>query len=490
MTIVAAIAACTFGITTGNRLWLLPGMFFATLSINVSMWAYWATHPNAAMVIDSALLVAGLFGAATMWAGARPYLSSAQLRTPARVAMTGALLMLPSAILLDAQFHKGTDDLAARVPLAITGFIGSTMLLAGGMRVAILARRLGRAVDSLLIVGLVTYAILHISGMAFRVHVLMFIALTIIATTTVVATTLPGAERFGLTIDERDTILQVRFWPIALGSLAMAAAHTAIQADLDRGGITWPTGAITLLALGAMLFAARELAGPSKPLVLPFGKRDRALQRLPRALLDGNVRLVGQPVQRTTDKKVIGIEARPAWSTPRDNEPSIERTAADAGLQPLLDEITLNLAQAHLPAVLAGLEGDEPWLSVPLRVNADAVEQLPGLGDVDGLVLRVPDKTLARAIDAVRDHGALLQAPVAVADDLDPEIVAVETTQRGAPSISLRLVRASEISEPADVARVNFVVDDLAPPTNLAAILSRVDMAGDETVRKVGRRSF
>lgn len=483
---LAAVSCLGLAAIQRNRVWLLAGFFFAALSLNVMTYWLGSSDPDWRIATDGSFLFAVLFGGATMWLGSRPFVSAPQFRRPTRAAMTGAMLMLPSATLLDARLASGDDGRLLLICAATIGVAGLALMIFAGTHVAHVARSIGRTAEAIFIVGVIVYGTIHILGMTLGSIPVIAAGLSILSTITLVGVTMPDAYKLGTSLHPSSPLFEVQLWPIVLGSLAMGAAHTALRIDLADGSVGVPTLATIGIGVGAMLFAAREIGGPNKPLVLPFGTRDRALQKLPSALLDGRVRLVGQPVQRTTDSKVIGIEARPTWPVAhKPGGPPIDVVAAEAGLAPFLDSITLNLAQAHLPAVLAGLDSDEPWLSVPLHVNTKAAGELPAHGKVDGLVLRIPNAEIGQAIDALRDHGAQLQAPVDMATELDPEIVAVGTTNERLTDVSLRLARASEVGTRPLTARVNLVVDDSKPPTNLAAILSPIHHVDGEDVRRV-----
>lgn len=483
--IVAAVGCLGFSWRTGTRVWLLVGLFFAALSVNVTAKIFAVFDTEWQLATDGSFLFAVLIGGAAIWLAALPFISSAKFRHHTRIAMTGAMLMLASAFLLDAHLASGDSATFSTIAAAIIGFLGVALMATSGARVAILARSVNRLSESILIVGVITYGAIHITAMTFASYPAIAAGLIVMSTMTLVSITTPGAHKLGSPLHPASPILTVRMWPVVLGSLAMATAHTALRLDLANGSVGGLTIAAITLGIGAMLFAAREIGGPKKPLVVPFGRRDRALQRLPSTLINGDVRLVGQPVQRTTDSKVIGIEARPEWPVLQNpNGHTIEEVAAEAGLAPLLDSITLNLAQAHLPAVLAGLEGDEPWLSVPLSVNTKAAAELPTHGKVDGLVLRIPSAEVGSAIDGLRDHGAQFQVQADVATELDPEIIAV-TSAADKNDVSLKLARASEVDAGARNMWINLVVDDSKPPTNLGAILSHVELFSDESVRRI-----
>lgn len=480
---LAAVTGVGFGLANRNKVWTLAGLYFAALGArNIADLSPAEREWQAAT--DGLILVLMLLGAATMWCGARPFMSSPRLRRRTRTMMTGAFLLLLAAALLDARFSSGTTSTLFAVGAMAVGVVGLTLTYTSAFSLITLLREVDRKPEAVVIIGVLVYSSLHIPGMALHLRSAVIAGSVLFSATTLVAITTTGANRVGTPLDGHPPLFTLRTWPVVLGTVAIGGAHTALRLDLLDGDLQVWTAIPVVLATGAMLFAARELSGPNKPLVVPFGRRDRALQKLPAALVEGEVRLVGQPVQRTTDSKVIGIEARLEWSNTNAAAMPIEKAAADAGLEHLLDSITLELAQAHLPAVLAGLDGDEPWLSVPLRVNAAAAEQLPGQGEVEGLVLRVSSAAVAGAIDELRDHGALLQAPAHAATDFDPEIIAVGSHDQKPTHVSLRLARASDMPSPHG-AMVNLIVDDLTPPTSLAAILSRVDPANDEGVRRI-----
>ncbi len=462
-----------YGVVVKNQVWILAGLYLSVIGFNVMWWWRMGAASTWRIGTDGSVVVAVLLSAAAVWLGARPYISSPTFRRRGRFAVTGAFLMLPSGLIFDAQTSSNTNSAVVTGLAVALGAVGFALLACAGISMARLLDSLQRRSDAIVICGIVAYAALHIPGMAFGSDTTVLVALIVVSLAFVTAVTAPGARKVGTSLDPSRPLIPLSLWPVILGAVAMGFGHASLRIDLIDGTLRLPTVAMVALAIVAMLFAAREIGGPRKPLVLPFGRRDRALQRLPAALLNGDVRLVGQPVWRAIDSKVVGIEARPDWSARRAPHGSIEEIAAVAGMEQILDSITLRLAQDQLTDVLQLLDGDEPWLSVPLTANTEAAGKLPDHGEIDGLVLRVPNADVAQAIDALRDHGALLQTPADVATDLDPEIVDGRPPTRRSAAVSLHLARASEIAPFHGSTEINLVVDDSLPPTNLDAILRR-----------------
>lgn len=480
---IAGLACLWFGTATANPVWRVGGLYFVALVINAAMWvltpvSFWDT------AADIALFALVSFGAAGAWMAARPFVSDGRFRNSTRLTVAGLLCVFSSAVLLDVRFAAALDDPVLVMVFSLLGVLGLALLLTGCLLVARSTSRSGRQVEAVLAIGTIVYVSIHLTGMVLQYFPLVRLGPAFAAAAVLLAISSSGASDLGSPLDKQTEIFRVRLWPIIAGSMAMALAHLSLQRDLDSAGAKAVAAIAIFGAMATMLFAMRELGGPRKPLTIPFSDLDRALQKLPSTLLAGNVQLVGHPVRRSTDSTIIGIEAHIDWASPNENAVPIGVAAEEAGLCSLLDSVTLDLAQAHLPAVLHGIDADEPWLSVPLHTNTLAASALPDSGSVDGLVLRVPTIEVAIAIDELRDHGAMLQASDWFAGDVEAEIV------DGLPSghnggYSLCLVPLSALPSSVDRAHVNLVVDDNGPPAALGAILGRVKTGDAATVRPI-----
>ena len=469
-----------FGLIRRSPPWTLLGLFFGAIGVNVASRTVIDFVAQAEAIAQVSLVASVFFGAIALLISARPYLSEPTLRTRARVLLSSTFIFILTAVLLDALLVTMSSQPALVLAAQLLGLTSVLLLLvAAANTIAALVER-ERTSDAILLAGLGLYLCVHIPAMLLGSVPLISTAFTIFLTFALVAMTVPGAGRLGLPLDDEAPFFAVRLWPIVSGAVAMGLAHTAVIADLSDQELNGRTVLLGVIVVIAVLFALREAGGPKKPLVIPFSSRDRALQRLPKVLVNGEVRLLGQPVHRTADANVVGIEASPAWPMNSDSERSIEETAADAGLEPELDSVTLRLAQEHLPAVLSVIDADEPWLSVPLRENTEAANRLTEFGEVDGLVLRVPNAEVGKAVEAVRDHGAQLQVPAHHEGDCDPEIVADHYRKAGPErrnATSALLI--GRVSQNSNKTEVNLVVDDSTPPTNLGSILGTVDSFGD-----------
>ena len=477
--LLAAMILIGFGVRNSNHGWTLGGAFFAALSLNFLSWGSTDFGPGWKLLSDGSLLASLLFGAGCVWISFRPFVSTSELRQLAKRILAGGLLAAISAVLLDAHTTSAANHEWLTVVAAAVGILGILHLAHSGLKAASMLKDIGRSTDALMVCAIVTYFSIHLTGMLLGVRLVVVLAFAIFATLSLVGVTSPGAAFIGTRIDNRAPLLQVRLWPIVTAAVAVGSAHAALRLDLADGTIGHTTLLLSFGGVGTMLFAIREFAGPRKPIVLPFSQWDRSLQKLPDTLLNGDIRLIGQPVHRVADAKMVGIQAKPAWSSEQSALFSISSIAADAELSSHLDSVTLRVAQEHLPAVLAVIDADEPWLSVPLNNNVDAANELPERGAVDGLVLRVEDASVGQAIDALRDSGAQLQAARTSAFDCDPEIVTVVDEPSASRSAALKIACVSEFSEIDNNTEISLLVDDTVPPRSLAAILGTVNTYGD-----------
>lgn len=432
------------------------------------------------VVAQVSLVASAFFGAIGLLISARPYLSEPTSRTKCRVLLASTFIFILTAVLLDALLVTMSSQPILVAIAQVLGITSVLLLLATVAHTITAMVGAGRTSDAALLSGLGLYLCVHIPAMLLGAVPLITTAFTIYLTFALLAMTIPGADRLGLPLDDNAPFFAVRLWPIITGAVAIGLVHTAVIADLADQDLDGRTIVLGCIALVAVLFALREAGGPKKPLVMPFGARDRALQRLPKVFVRDEVRLLGRPVHRTADAKIVGIEAAPAWTTNPTSGPSLESTAADAGLETELDSVTLRLAQKHLPAVLSVIDADEPWLSVPLNGNTEAANELAERGGVEGLVLRVPNAEVGNAIEPLREHGAQLQVSTHDEDDCDPEIVADHHRKVG-PSRrnATKALLLGRVSLNSNKTEVNLVVDDSAPPTNLGSILGSVDSFGD-----------
>ncbi len=472
----AAVATLGFGLRRRHITWSLLGLYFALLATSTSL--RWINDGPGAVewqlrVADGALLVGVSVLTVFMWLMLRPLVTDQTYRSDARRLTRGAMLLLTSAALLDARLSAQLKSTELVLLLVIISGAGVVLATPGLARLTRQASADHRYADAFALAAFMPFFIVHLTGMFTGNLYIVHSGSAIYTLTAMIAVSVPSAEQLSQRLPSQQAEFRRRPVPILLAVFVLGAAYVALIVE-GRGPLRLGSALLVVAAAAAMLWAGREIAGPGKPLVFPFGARDRALQRLPDVLFQGDVRLVGQPVRRPTDHQIVGIQARPEWTTDKIQIP-IEVMAADADLESLLDSVTIELAQAHLPAVLASLDADEPFLSVPLICDPDAALGLDDLDAIDGLVLRVSSEDLARTLDPLREYGAQLQVPEGKAADLDPEFVQADpSVSQGATPASLRLVVASDLIGPAAAKNVNLIVDDALPPTSLAAILSPI----------------
>lgn len=378
------------------------------------------------------------------------------------------------------------------------------LIVAGLATVGVAVLVLGRAMRSLhrrleltIVAGSIGHLLLQSLALARDDATLIDWAVVVSMSSLLIAANRGDSAQLGQPVSEHQTVVQARLWSplVAIGGVLGVALVFRLGVRLEVAA------ACVVGSLAFAGFAAREMFGPHKPPVLPFGRRDRALQRLANDLVEGDIRLIGRPVVRAADGVTVGIESEPDWCDATWDAFPIQGLAGEARLTELLDQQTLQAARTHLPGLLNALGGDEPWLSVPVtgRVPHTFGKRTDD-NDLDGLVLRLhraPTLNEADQLDQWRDLGVWLQLNDASAqafeasgDWLSPEIVSMAIGERSDFGKSaMMLVRVDQPGVPvADIHRggAYFTVNQAQSPSQFSRLLSPASPAAstsDESVR-------
>ncbi len=443
---------------------------------------YWIGIGSFAVALMSPLLA--------VWLSARPFLSIASTRRLARIGAAAVAMSIVSIAVQDLLL-RGADPIPALtvVSLMVAVAAPSTLVVVAWLLIGSM-NRLGRRAESVLVGGATAHLVIHMAALQAGDHnVGIWLAIAVSSSAIVAASRQPGAEALGRPLRSGIDTFAVQVWPCLLAGLLTLAGWYAAASDLSFG----LSSALFVGSLVACGFAARELGGPRKPLVVPFTRRDRALQQLAPQLLSGTVRLIGRPVRRVTDGCVVGIEAEPSWSTTGGKHGSLAAVADQAGLDEWLHRLTVLSAQRHLPAVLSTLDSDEPFLSIPFEstlhpsdVDDDAV--------FDGLVLRLPGDgsgEIAHGVLEWQERGAMVQASGSTTSQpgpsgsaghvlVDRDIVVVTDGER-VPATSMGLARTADADHLGLLQEGVLYVVDLNQRTEaLGVLLSVADRPGSE----------
>ncbi len=466
---ITAVAAAGFARREGNLTWAAIALFSAVTAANTLAWQVDPAAAHAFTVAFTRITLAGaaISAGVVFWLAARPFLSSTRSRRRTLAGGNATVVAIVGILALDA--GRGTAGIpsAAGVALVVVGGLAFVWTAASTFRVF---TELGRTAEQAYLLVIPVHIALHSSGLFLADDRLVHAAHHLTAFAGLYALASAGADRVGRTLEPGDILLRCRVWPIGLAlSLAMIS-----HGGLLRDGFGALTVAVVIATTIMLVFAGREFAGAGKPLLVPFSARERALHRVPSALLNGDVRLVGRAVHRTSDGAIVGIETEPDWAHGQRLSYPLARSAAEAGLAPLLDQVTVRLAQTHLPAVLLSIDADEPWLSVPVSESVFAAPMLGEGAEVEGLALRVQPATVTNeSLEELRERGAMIQATTEDADRLMADLVSV-SAEPVRPTAALTVGRSSSAEWRSGPAGPHFLVDDNKAPTNLAEILGRI----------------
>ena len=427
---------------------------------------------------EVALAICALSATVGGWLGCRPLLAHSLTRRLVLLGFPAAIISMLGILISDAAFNTTNSTFLRNVGLVVVGaafpvFAATVALLGRAFQ------RRGRQAELVLVAGALGHTLVHSLSLTAQRTEGIWLAIALSSGAIFVAAQLRSSQHLGTAVEPSVHDLRVRVWPAAVFGIAAVLAWVfarSIGTDADRTELT----ALVVGALVAAAFASRELRGPRKPLVVPFGPTDRAIHQVPQQLLSGSVRLVGRPVHRVADGSIAGIEAEPSWSTGAAPSIPLARAAHAAGLGGWLQHVTLNSAQAHLPAVLLNLSGDDPFLSVPFdpsHHDRPATED-----DLDGLLLRT--ETSATELVPWQNRGAMVQAISSTSSgDAIADVVPVEPGA-SVPRVAMGLVRGRR-ERPEHVVPgggAMFVIDESVQPINLAAILSPIDTSDSGAV--------
>lgn len=407
-----------------------------------------------------------LVGVATAsWLGVRPLLAHHETRVPTLVALPAGLGATLGVLIADAAYQWGETALAW---LGVAG-AGASILVAWGA-FAMLGRRLwvlGRRADVVIGLGLLAHVVSQTISLAAQRNEGIWLAITLSSGSIIVASRLQSASAIATPPGATHRTFAVRLWPLGMALAAIISIWLILRAEPSIGSTAAIAGLGASIAM--ILFAARELAGPRKPLVMPFSKRDRALQHLPAQLMRGSVRLVGRPVHRAHDGAVVGIEAEPTWSDRTKPNLLLPSVASEAQQGPWLHDVTYDAARSHLIAVVANLDGDDPFLSIPF--DPTHVAEVPN-DDLDGLLLRTPSAIDPSLAATWQDRGAMIQSPLEALENGTVTDVVFVDENTSAPPVAMGL---AHLDPGAKRRGLMFVVDPTTEPSPLGQILSPFD---------------
>lgn len=464
-----AVAALRFRVLVWSMLSVCAGAMALNTALNQHRQpnGEWVDHVPAVT-----LALCALTASIACSLGVRPFLADARARPYALVAAPALSLCVIGILIQDAAFNVSVNRTVALtgVLLIVIGFPFAAIGIAFITKDLWRRRRMAEVV---LLVGALGHSAAHITALFSQDSRGIWLAVALSTGSMLIAPTLSSARAVASPLAAGQHVLSVRIWPAWFTGLTAIAAWAFYRFPGDTQS---SIGVFTVtIAVVAAVFAGRELAGPRKPLVLPFSRADRSLQQLPHQLLRGSVRLVGRPVRRGSDGSIVGIEAEAAWSSLDSQTMTLADAASAAGLDGWLQEVTLASAHAHLPAVLNNLDGDDPFISVPFD---PAVGSTPPSSDdeLNGLLLRTD--VGGDSLLPWQNRGAMVQA-LASHLSVDTEaIVDIVTVRPGdpVPSTAMALLRTNATSsKPTASRRLMFVLDEDQRPTDLAVILSPVD---------------
>lgn len=453
--------------------WLTLSVCAGAMSINTTLNQYrqpdgsWIDHVPAVT-----LALCALTAAIACWLGVRPFLADAKARPYALVAAPALSLCVIGILIQDAAFNASVDRTVTLV---------GTILIAVGFPVAAVGIALitgdlwrhRRTAEVVLLIGALAHGLAHITALLVQDARGIWLAMSMSTGSMLIAAALSSSRAVAQPLVNGQHALSVRIWPAWITGLTAIAAWAFYRFPGDTQSSVGVL-AVTIAVIAA-IFAGRELAGPRKPLVLPFSRADRSLQQLPHQLLRGSVRLVGRPVRRGSDGSIVGIEAEAAWSNLDSQTMTLADAASAAGLDGWLQEVTLASAHAHLPAVLNNLDGDDPFLSVPFNPAVGSTPP-PSGDELNGLLLRTD--VGGDSLLPWQNRGAMVQAlasHLSVDTEAIVDIVAVRPGDP-VPATAMALLRTNAASSESTASRrLMFVLDEDQQPTDLAVILSPVD---------------
>jgi len=428
-------------------------------------------------VPDVALASSALSVTIATWVGARPLLTHRSTRTRALIALPAGLLLILGVLVGDAAFSTDIDE-GLRIAGITMIVLSAPIFFACAWLIGRELQRCGRQAEILLLAGSIGHAVAHITALNTQRPEGIWLAIVLSSGGILVASLHPTSASVGSPLEAHGHVIHVRLWPAGLAGVAALAVW--VSAKLLHGQIHDAAVAVAVvLALVTAVLAGRELAGPRKPLLLPFSKKDRTLHGLPGQLVCGNVRLVGRPVHRVGDGSIAGIEAEASWKSTKPHPLPLAEAATAVGLSPWLQHVTLAAAKAHLPAINAALNGDDPFLSVPF--NPDLLLEPDDGEAVEGLVLRTPaNSENDESLVSWQDRGAMVHSTNnATNRGVILDIVTVDV-DGPLPRSSMTLAR-SDLAN-AKNSGVMFVVNDEEAPVPLGTILSPVISEDSEVV--------
>jgi hypothetical protein len=420
---------------TSNRFWRFPGVAHASTGA-VGLFAVMVRGGAlpTSFVASSVEFFVGWTAACT-WAitallALRPLLGSRSVR-PQALVVGVAIIVAASAGIIERSALINRPSTNAGRPELIAQTVA--LLVAAGAwlsgRTRMLATRRGS--EALVLLG----CIVHFAGdraTSREPHHAWLWMVTAFASCglSIRATSQLGSSTSKRSLNER-MYAAVRPWPAVVAFFlagALSSARFTQRQEALRFGL--------FLALtGLLIFCGRELRSGYKPNLIPFTKRERAAHQIFLRLLNSELSLAGRAVRRSTDYRLVAVEAHlrghrvdghSAWS--------IQAAAKDARVETELLEHTVRVGLANAQALVSTMAGGEPWLSVPIDASAldprlhATFSQLT----LDGLVLRIqtwPTPYETEILNSWRDRGAWVQIEdpyQTAAIDFEADIVTVD----------------------------------------------------------------